>query len=88
MKRKINYVVFSDLVVIDGETNNIYYGGTPTLLGAKRLAMKNRYFDESWGGYNTPRIFLAKDCEYKDNKYFLKPDSKPYAIYNDVEWLI
>lgn len=49
--------------VIGGQYESICYGGTPTLLGAKRLANKNQEYWDNWQGWHTPQIYRAEDTE-------------------------
>lgn len=49
--------------VIGGQYEDHCYGGTPTLLGAKRLASKNEECWDNWKGWVTPRIYEAEDTE-------------------------
>lgn len=51
--KKINYYVFGG----DGEW--ICYGGTPTLIGAKRLANRRDDLRDPW--HRRPAIYRAKD---------------------------
>lgn len=51
--KKINYYVFGG----DGEW--ICYGGTPTLIGAKRLANRRDDLRDPW--HRLPAIYRAKD---------------------------
>lgn len=49
--------------VIGGQYECYCYGGTPTLIGAKRLANKNREYWDNWQGWHTPKIYKAEDTE-------------------------
>lgn len=55
--KQINYYV------IGGQYLYTCYGGTPTLIGAKRLANKNKEYWHNWAGWKTPRIYSADDTE-------------------------
>ena len=55
--KKINYYV------IGGQYESICYGGTPTLIGAKRLATKNEEYWDNWQGWHKPAIYRAEDTE-------------------------
>ena len=60
MMKNINYYV------IGGQYESYCYGGMPTLLGAKRLAMKNMEYWDNWQGWHIPNIYRAEDtmeCE-------------------------
>ena len=52
---KINYYV------IGGQYEYICYGGTPTLIGAKRLANRCGTLWDNWRGWNLPAIYRAED---------------------------
>ena len=47
--------------VIGGQYQFYSYGGTPTLLGAKRLANKHVEYWDNWQGWHTPSIYRAED---------------------------
>ena len=49
--------------VIGGQYESYCYGGTPTLIGAKRLANKNREYWDNWQGWHTPQIYRADDTQ-------------------------
>lgn len=49
--------------VIGGQYESCCYGGTPTLIGAKRLANKNQEYWDNWQGWHTPQIYHADDTE-------------------------
>lgn len=53
MKKQINYYVIGEKYYYE------CYGGTPTLIGAKRLANKNRYY-HLWE-WHIPEIYRAED---------------------------
>ena len=53
--KKINYYV------IGGQYEFFCHGGTPTLLGAKRLARKCQEYWDNWAGWHTPDIYAAED---------------------------
>lgn len=55
--KKINYYV------IGGQYESVCHGGTPTLIGAKRLANKNWEYWDNWQGWHKPRIYRAEDTE-------------------------
>lgn len=57
MKKENNYYV------IGGQYESCCYGGTPTLIGAKRLANKNREYWDNWQGWYIPAIYKAEDTE-------------------------
>lgn len=54
--------------VIGGQYESFCYGGTPTLIGAKRLANKSKEYWDNWKGWHTPRIFRAEDTEMIESK--------------------
>lgn len=78
MKNQINYYV------IGGQYQDYCYGGTPTLLGAKRLANKNKEYWDNWQGWNTPRIYRADDCMTATNFYGQHIVHKPGTM--PVNW--
>ena len=55
--KKINYYV------IGGQYETHCYGGTPTLIGAKRLANKNLEYWDNWQGWHRPAIYRAEDTK-------------------------
>ena len=55
--KQINYYV------IGGQYESYCYGGTPTLIGAKRLATKNMEHWDNWQGWHKPKIYKAEDTE-------------------------
>ncbi len=57
MKKKNNYYV------IGGQYESYCYGGTPTLIGAKRKATKNMEYWDNWQGWHKPQIYRAEDTE-------------------------
>ncbi len=55
--KQINYYV------IGGQYESYCYGGTPTLIGAKRLATKNMEYWDNWQGWHKPSIYKADDTK-------------------------
>lgn len=55
--------------VVGGQYQSFCYGGTPTLLGAKRLASRNVEYWDNWQGWHVPAIFRAEDVRRADNYY-------------------
>lgn len=53
--KKINYYV------IGSQYEYTCYGGTPTLIGAKRLANRNAEYWDNWQGWHLPAIYRAED---------------------------
>lgn len=51
----------NNFYVIGGQYESICYGGAPTLIGAKRLANKNKEYWDNWQGWHTPNIYAADD---------------------------
>lgn len=49
--------------VIGGQYESCCYGGAPTLIGAKRLATKNKEYWDNWQGWHKPNIYRAEDTE-------------------------
>ena len=54
--------------VIGGQYERYCYGGTPTLIGAKRLANKNKEYWDNWQGWHTPAIYRAEDTQIVESK--------------------
>lgn len=77
--------------VIGGQYQAYNHGGTPTLLGAKRLAKKSQEYWDNWQGWHTPAIYAAKDCSAKTNFYgeqMLPNDgAEPVAVWNGNQWI-
>lgn len=77
--------------VIGGQYQSFCYGGTPTLLGAKRLANRSVEYWDNWQGFHTPQIYRAEDCENVNNFYgeTIAPrfDARPVAwVYPNGKW--
>lgn len=53
----------NNFYVIGGQYETCCYGGTPTLVGAKRLATKNEEYWDNWQGWHKPLIYRAEDTE-------------------------
>lgn len=53
----------NNFYVIGGQYESHCYGGTPTLIGAKRLATKNEEYWDNWQGWHKPLIYRAEDTE-------------------------
>ena len=70
--------------VIGGQYAAYDYGGTPTLLGAKRLANKNEEYWDNWQGWHRPQIYRAEDVEVVENFYGTVHAPKTGAL--PVEW--
>ena len=69
MKKEIGYYV------IGGQYMYVCYGGTPTLLGAKRLATKREEYWDNLQGWHKPKIYRAEDTTLVPNTdSFLKGD--------------
>ena len=62
MAKEIKYYV------IGGQYEKICYGGTPTLLGAKRMATKHEEYWDNWQGWHKPMIYRAEDTEIIESK--------------------
>ena len=81
--KRINYYV------IGGQYQAYNYGGTETLLGAKRLAGKNDEYWDNWQGWHRPAIYRAEDCFMCENFYgeqmVPKLDADPVAVYDRDE---
>lgn len=75
--------------VIGGQYASYCYGGTPTLIGAKRLANKSAEYWDNWQGWHIPKIYKAEDVRECKNFYgetFCPIDGAmpvAWAWYND-----
>lgn len=80
MSNKINFYV------IGGQYHRYNHGGTPTLLGAKRLAAKSDEHWDNWQGWHRPAIYRAEDCRLMNNFYgeqmLPAEGANPVAVYN------
>ena len=68
--------------VIGGQYAYKCYGGTPTLLGAKRLARKCTELWDNHKGYHVPSIYAAEDTKEADTFYgrFQRVPADDYAV--------
>lgn len=73
MAEKINYYV------IGGQYQYYCYGGTPTLLGAKRLATRHEEYWDNWAGWHKPAIYRAEDTVEVENFYGTTRAPKEFA---------
>lgn len=85
MKKEVKYYV------IGGQYEAFNYGGTPTLLGAKRLARKRMEYWDNWQGWHTPAIYAAEDCEegttfFRRSTIVPKIDAEPVSVYEGGAW--
>lgn len=85
MKKEIKYYV------IGGQYEALNYGGTQTLLGAKRLARKCQEYWDNWQGWHTPAIYAAEDCETQTTMYgridmFPAINAEPVSVFEDGCW--
>ena len=58
-----------NFAVIGGQYEAYFYGFTPTLTGAKRLAGKNLEYWDNWQGWHAPKIYKIDDVEKITNFY-------------------
>ena len=76
--------------VIGGQYQAYNHGGTPTLLGAKRLAKKCEEYWDNWQGWHVPAIYAAEDCTHAKNFYgeqiIPKMDAQPIAVWDGRRW--
>ena len=79
LKKEIKYYV------IGGQYESYNYGGTPTLLGAKRLATKNMEYWDNWQGWHKPDIYKAENCVLR-NGYFGKDYYPKRGCIPDLVW--
>lgn len=72
--------------VIGGQYEQYCYGGSKTLLGAKRLAAKHEEYWDNWQGWHRPSIYTAEDCVMGKTFYgegmVHKPGASPVAVYD------
>lgn len=61
------------------------YGGTPTLIGAKRLANKKAEYSNDCGTWVSPPIFRAEDTELIDGERVPKKDAEGFYVWPAVE---
>ena len=54
--------------VIGGQYESFCYGGTSTLVGAKRLANKSKEYWDNRQGWHTPVIYKAEDTKIIESK--------------------
>lgn len=77
--------------VIGGQYAAFNYGGAATLLGAKRLATKNKEYWDNFQGWHTPRIFRSEDCALSNNFYGEQilpvPGVYPVAYHDGKKWI-
>ena len=81
----------NNFYVIGGQYESCCYGGTPTLLGAKRLANKHWEYWDNWAGWHRPRIYRAEDTELiVSSGRITTPDGwtirKPKLFAEPIEW--
>lgn len=81
--KEINYYV------IGGQYMDINYGGTETLLGAKRLATKCTEYWDNFQGWHKPRVFKAEDCvlgkSYFGTNLYPKANAVPVASWSEYK---
>lgn len=84
MKKKNHYYV------IGGQYESYCCGGTPTLLGAKRLASKHWEYWDNWQGWHKPAIYRAEDTMVVESRgRITTPDGWDIRIPTDypcAEW--
>ncbi len=54
--------------VIGGQYESCCYGGTPTLIGAKRKATENMEYWDNWQGWHKPAIYRAEDTRVIESR--------------------
>lgn len=59
--RRMELMSKNNFYVIGGQYEVAFYGGAPTLIGAKRLASKCIEYWDNWGGEHRPKIYRAED---------------------------
>lgn len=80
MKKENKYAV------IGGQYHNVYYGCTPTLQGAKRLATQNEEYWDNYIGKHTPIIKKIEDTNEIDGARYPKHDGSPYFEKSSGKW--
>ena len=77
--------------VIGGQYDFYCHGGTPTLLGAKRLATANEEYWDNWEGWHKPSIYRAEDTQIDHNFYGTMrvpvENAVPVAVWYGGEWV-
>lgn len=73
--------------VIGGQYYQYNYGGSETLLGAKRLAEKNEEYWDNWQGWHRPAVYAAEDCylantQFHGEQMIHRPEAQPVAVYD------
>lgn len=76
--------------VIGGQYAYYNYGGTDTLLKAKRLAARNEEHWDNWQGWHRPMIYAAEDC-VEANTFFGRQivpgdGASPVAVWDGKKW--
>ena len=80
--------------VIGGQYEQICYGGSDTLRGAKIIATRNKEYWDNWQGWHTPAIYAAEDTRVIESRgrittpdgaeiRITRENANPVAIWND-----
>lgn len=83
----------SGYYVIGGQYARYNYGLKATLRDAKILATKKEEYWDNWQGWHRPQIYLAADCELRENFYgeqMLPAElAQPVAVwsYDEKKWI-
>ncbi|MBO5969205.1 MAG: hypothetical protein J6S14_11990 [Clostridia bacterium] len=82
----------SKYYVIGGQYEFYNYGGSDTILGAKRLAKKNIEYWDNWQGWHIPKIYRGVDCSLLENFYgeqiIPTHSATPFAVHNGKKWVM
>lgn len=77
--------------VIGGQYDSYCHGGTPTLLGAKRLATAKEEYWDNWKGWHKPSIYREEDTRIVNNFYGTMrvpvDGAIPVAVWYDGQWV-
>lgn len=72
--------------VIGGQYRAYCYGGTPTLLGAKRLANRCCEYWDNWQGWHTPGIYCVEDTTVVYDDFYGYDMRIPICGRQPIDW--
>ena len=67
-------------IVVGGQYSFHYYGGSDSLLGAKRIASKNEEYWDNLTGWHVPSVYLSEDFRFNENGQ-LVPVEPEYDVF-------
>ena len=68
--------------IIGGQYEQLWYGESDSLHGAKVIAGKNKEYWDNWQGWHTPNIYKAEDCEEIESRgRITSPDGVTIRIH-------